>query len=263
MMRDQIAATLRRELEQEADEGFPRVKRIPSTRIIAFIDYFASLDAAERKSLLEAMARSATVTVAPSRDRALDQHEYQQRDSPAFVRMQSAMSSPEYGGGYRYTGVKMIRMMRSDPESWTLFSGTLSGRAAQPREDLLPNLDLLVTAKAPLLRKLVKITMTDLLGKETRKLPGGETGYSGVLHGMPVTVWVDYGSMVGQLRYGVSILDPGRAVRFVRLSYESLWGAHLGWDYITEENAQRSIELLGQHVAHLVDLNARLNANVT
>lgn len=69
--------------------------------------------------------------------------------------------------------------------------------------------------------------------------------------------------MAGQLRYGVSILDPARPIRFVRLSYESLWGAHLGWDYITEENARRSVDLLSEQVSYLADLSARLNAVLT
>ena len=60
-------------------------------------------------------------------------------------------------------------------------------------------------------------------------------------------MWVDFGSRTGQLCYWVgNVHEP--------LSYELLWGQPGGWDYLTEEKAARSIELLPE----LIDEMARL-----
>ena len=55
------------------------------------------------------------------------------------------------------------------------------------------------------MRNLINATFKDLFVTEKKKLPGGSTGYSGVLEGTPITVWIDYAGMGMQLLYGVSI----------------------------------------------------------
>jgi hypothetical protein len=74
-------------------------------------------------------------------------------------------------------------------------------------------------------------------------------------------VWLDFGSQLGQLRYGVTVDNPAHSIRIVRVSYESLWLHHLGWDYLTEENAGRSIDLLAEQVAHIARLADRINSS--
>ena len=105
--------------------------------------------------------------------------------------------------------VTMIAMMRRDPRSWAMFQESI-GRAA--RAELIPDIDVMVPAKAPLLKKLCK--------------------------GMDLEI--DFGSTLGQLRY-----------EFGGLAYEALWGAYLGWDVLTEENAERSIGVLREHLERL------------
>ena len=61
--------------------------------------------------------------------------------------------------------------------------------------------------------------------------------------------------MLGQLRYGLSV--PGR---ISRLCYEDLWGARLGWDYLTEENAPAAMGLLCEQVVYLTGLVERVRA---
>jgi hypothetical protein len=41
-------------------------------------------------------------------------------------------------------------------------------------------------------------------------------------------------------------------------TYEQLWGATTGWDYLTEENAEASIRLLAENILELVRLRNRL-----
>lgn len=56
-LRSAIAALLLTKLHEQVQAGFPNLTRIPSGGIIKFLDYFASLPAAERGYLLEVMAR--------------------------------------------------------------------------------------------------------------------------------------------------------------------------------------------------------------
>jgi len=57
MAESNVLALLRTAHREEAAAGFPRLKRIPKTAIIWLLDYFSTLDAAERDALLDALAR--------------------------------------------------------------------------------------------------------------------------------------------------------------------------------------------------------------
>ena len=104
------------------------------------------------------------------------------------------------------------------------------------------------------MRKLLEAGFKEQFAPQKKKLAGGSTGYTGLLDGTEVTVWIDYAGMGMQLLYGVTIPDEAKRVFVARLAYENLWGAGRGWDYITEENAESSIRLLGDLVASVVRL---------
>jgi hypothetical protein len=143
----------------------------------ALIDYFEDLDGAGRMGMYAV-------------------------ENAAVAAFHAARQPPRYAGGYRYTSVKLIAMMRRDPQSWGMFQGS-TGRAASV--ELIPDIETMVPAKAPLLRKLCK----------------------------GLDLEIGFGSTLGQLRY------------------EALWGAYLGWDVLTEENAERSIGVLREHLERL------------
>jgi hypothetical protein len=54
-------------------------------------------------------------------------------------------------------------------------------------------------------------------------------------------------------------MNVEHTIKVFRLSYERLWDANLGWDYLTEENAARSIDLLMELIIYLADLAGRVN----
>ena len=189
---------LKDELTREAAAGFPLLRRTPCTGTVALIDYFEDLDGAGRVALLDGLAE---VGVGRMRMYTVE--------NAAVAAFHAARQTPRYAGGYRYTSVKLIAMMRRDPQSWAMFQGA-NGRAASV--ELIPDIEAMVPAKAPLLKKLCK--------------------------GLDVSI--DFGSTLGQLRY-----------EFGGLAYEALWGAYLGWDVLTEENAERSIGVLREHLERL------------
>jgi hypothetical protein len=105
----------------------------------------------------------------------------------------------------------------------------------------------------------VNAAIAKLFSPEKQKRPGGACLYIGSLGANMLKVSVDFGSMLGQVRYGVSVTNPEYTIKPVGLSYEQLWDANLGWDYLTEENAARSIDFLVEQVAYLVKLADRMN----
>src|SRR5262249_42423592 len=130
--------------------------------------------------------------------------------------------------------------------------------AMQPRADLVPDKNDIRPAKTPLLRKRVDAVLGPLL-PEKEKQKGGDCLYSGRWGNGVASAWVDFGSIMGQLRYGVSVTNTPHTIRMRRVSFEALWFQHGGWDYLTEENAERCIALLPELIEYLVHLADRVN----
>ena len=63
--RRNAATRLRAELAEEAVSGFPRLRRIPQTDIIWFLDYFAGLAKADQEGLLDTLADAAAMAFGP------------------------------------------------------------------------------------------------------------------------------------------------------------------------------------------------------
>lgn len=249
------AAILRADFAREAADGFLTLRRIPATGIIKLLDYFADLSTFDRDQLLDAFARLGAMRFHNSLNRSLD--------DPAYLAWRAAMQSERFGYGLRYVDVKMARMMLSDPESLTHMAELRSKIDWEPRDDppaeLAPQRELrqVQPAKAPLLRKLVDSTFAALLAAKKAKAPGGETEYAGTLAGTELKVSFDFGSRLGQVRYAARLPMPDG--RVVRLAFEDLWGGG-PWDYLTEENAARCIDLLARNLEYLVDLRNRVAA---
>src|SRR5262249_24208590 len=114
------------------------------------------------------------------------------------------------------------------------------------------------TAKAPLLRKLLDQMLTKRQPLKTSRRPGGELIYEGVIQGVPLRLSIIFSNLYAQMTYGVLWAHGERGLLAQRLTYEALWGTGGGWDYLTEENAPRSIDLLEVLLLRLVQLFARI-----
>jgi hypothetical protein len=188
------------------------------------------------------------------------EYEQTRTGDPAYARFLSALLSPAFGYGLRYCDIKMARIMLNDQQSVDEMKKMRAGLDFTPRDD--PPADLISDpdlrhahpARAPLLRKLVKKALADLLSAKPTRLPGGEMKFSGSLQNLPLTVSIDFGSRMAQLRYGVSAPVAGKDLRAFNLTYEVLWSASTGWDYLTEENAAASIDLLCDRLRFIANL---------
>jgi hypothetical protein len=252
---DDISAPLKAHLAEEAQAGFPTLIRIPSTGTIKFLDHFSTLTAADADSLLHALARISAMRFVSPRE-LLDQANI----DPALLRYRDALQSAPFSMGLRHKGLRMMRAMLMDRMTVEMMAKTRATLDFTPRDDmpavLVPDPDPthLKPAKTPLLRKLIDKMFKELFAAVKRKLPGGETVYTGVLQGTNITVRIVFAGMGLQLRYGVHIPDETKTVFAFGLGYEDLWGSGPDWDYLTEENAEASIHLLCDLVVRVVRL---------
>ena len=250
-----IVALLRADFATEVEAGSPRLRRIPQTKVIQFLDYFANLGPEDQSALLDALALRGSVVIRPS-------SAVNYPSAPAFDRYWQAVTSPgPFTGGYRYCDIKSLAAIPKIPEFGSYEAWIekcqrpgVSERALQPREDLLPNMDCLAPAKAPALRKLVRAALQGR-GFAAEVTKGAAHKY---VNSSGATVRVDFGSYMGQICYSVSAACA--ATRIVMLSYEILWSQPGGWDYLSEENAARSVDFLPELLEYLIQLPERINA---
>jgi len=248
-----IYRTLRSGFGEEADAGFPRLRRIPQSRIIQFLDYFVALAPDDQSTLLDALALRASVLFDLRSGTTFP-------PAPAFDRYWKAITTQgPFTGGYRYCDIKFLASIPNVPE----FGGYerwiemyqkpwVSQLAMTPREDLLPSLACLKPAKTSMLRKLVRSALKTC-GFAPEVTKGAEQKY---VSSSGDTVRVDFGSRVGQICYGVSAARGD--IRMIKMSFESLWSQPGGWDYLTEENAARAVEFLPDFVQYLIGLTNRI-----
>jgi len=189
-------------------------------------------------------------------------------------------SKSQFSGGYRYFDVKTLAIAskftknemsqafgedgaKKFEEAGGGAPGYLaalgcSTLAMKPRDDLLPDLKYLIPAKASLLRKLFKAIVVARFKPEKNLRDEDHHVFS--IEDSIVKLSVDFGSKLAQFRYYITVQHAGQK-KIIHLSYEDLWcvsGA--GWDYLTEENAERSMSVLPDIVPYLVGLARRINA---
>ena len=260
-----IAELVRAELAQEVEAGFPVLSRIPSTGIIKFLDNFATLGLADRMSLLDALARIAALNFFPAPLIARAHEQLRTTDS-SVIRFYHGMQSGAFAYGLRYLDVRMARAAVRDPESMAQMTRTRAALDFQPRDDLP---ELLVgstplrdiqTVRAPQLRKLLNPMLLKRLGAKPQKRLGGELVYEGMIGDIPLRVSIIFSNLYAQMHYAVTWSIRERDLLAQRFNYEIMWGANTGWDYLTEENAARSIDLLDQLLLRLAALFERVLA---
>lgn len=150
-----------------------------------------------------------------------------------------------------------------DPQSVAELAKTRARLDFQPRDDLPERLvgatpiGEIETTKAPELRKLLSQMLTKRHGFTAGKRTGGELIYEGTIEGVPLRVSIIFSNLYAQMTYAVFWAARERGLVAQRLTYEVLWGAGGGWDYLTAENAPRSIDLLEELLRRLARFCAR------
>ena len=257
-----IAALLRADFMAEADAGFPTVRRVPSTDAVKFLDHFATLKSAEAATLLDAFALAHALQFFPPPAVYREGLELNENVS-ALVQFRNATRTGQFAYGLRYQDLRMARSALRDPESMRHMAETRSKLDFVPRDDppteLMSEPDRLKVqaAKAPLLRKLIDKAFAQLFAPRKTKQPGGTLQYAGSIGSTELTVSVIFSNMYGQLHWWVNMRMLNPNLKAVRV--QDFWGTY-GWDYLTEENAPRSIDLLCERIVYLARLRERIDA---
>jgi hypothetical protein len=260
----EIAAVVRAEFAQEVEAGFPRLSRIPSTGVVQFLDNFATLEPPGRTALLDALARVAALHFFPA-PLIATAHEQLRTTEPALLRFHDAMRSKPFSYGLRYLDVRMARAMLRDPESRAMMARTRATLDFEPRDDLpeplvgaTPLLEI-QTIRAPQLRKLLNSMLLKRLGAKPQKR-FGELVYEGMIGDMPLRVSIIFSNVYAQMQYAVTWSGHDQGLFAQRATYEVFWGTNVGWNYLTAENAARSIDLLDELLLRLAQLFERVRA---
>jgi hypothetical protein len=249
-----LVGWLQDEFTAEQRDGFPRLKRVPDTRVIRFLDHFASLGPAEKTELVGVLAdwSSYHVSGAP-----LPQSTYE-----PFVR---ATAFPDRAEGIRYTGVSLLAGLAKGAShgglaGWFQTRG-VTGLAMQPPENLLRDATDLVPVKIPTLRRMVNTAFARLFAPQATETGDGIWRYDGVLAESSLKLLLRFSGSMGrpQLHYAVEVRGQDRAIVAPDFCFESLLGVGFGrWDYLTQENADRSVALLCELVEYVARLPGRL-----
>lgn len=259
-----IAALFRAELGEEMAAELPTLRRIPSTLVVRFIDYLTALAAPEQATLLDALASAVATAIASPQAGALTQSQH-----PALAQLNAALAFRGFNGGFRYTPIKILSGIAKNKaiggvDGW-LRNLQCSELEMRPRDDLLPPPYSVEPVKPARLKRLVDKALEALLAPERTKFGSELTQYVGVWEGWKVTVKVLFapGGRVNprQLEYIVSVAsaDAAKSVPEGGGTYEGMWWLRATWDYITEENAERSVAALKDLIIYLTRLTEPLN----
>jgi hypothetical protein len=236
---------LRAEFDGEWQTDFARLRRIPSTYILKFLDYFAGQPLDEQSALAEDLARNALCVFFPGQVHLL--HPYTSGKA-AYRRYVDTMPLI---WDWKYMGTRLLRSFLAEDNRSQIYS--LPDEVRRQAEAIVPT-------SASAIRRVVRARFAQLFGTTAINLGGGNWRYEGHFQDIALRVEIDYGGRSDQLRYWVSAFSPIRQITLNRLSFEAMMGfpTQTSWDNLEQGNLYPSIALLGELVTYCAELPARL-----
>ena len=240
---------LRAEFRREQESDFAFLRRIPSTNIRKFLDYFFSLKKSNQDALAEGLAQHALVFFFSSVPNAF------QAGNAAFKQYRDAEC---HMPSLKYVDVSTLRSMlavaKSDPNS--RIANYLTKEVREQIEAIKP-------VKSTEIRKVVKLALSQLLVPLiVEHNQWADWNYCGFYQGKEICVSIDTGARGRQLEYGVSIHDKKRNIKIEGLrclNYERIMGLSFAhWDCLEQSNLDQSIALLKELVVYCAEIPSRL-----
>jgi hypothetical protein len=252
--REALAEWLRIQFVAEQEAGFPFLRRVPDTQVILFLDQFAELDRQRQADLISILVEWSSFNLLRI-----------PLPVPVYERFAKATAFPGRATGLRYTGVNLLAGLAKDHGHVGLpgffKSQGITGLALEPPPGFLVDPTEIVAVKIPTLRRMVATEFATLFSPHVSDIGSETWQYEGLLDGCQLKVRIRYSGRMGrpQLAYNAEVRGNGRAIVSPVLGYESIHGVGFGrWDYLTSENAERSVALLGELVQWLARLPQRL-----
>lgn len=236
---------LRGEFRRERESGFSLLKRIPSTDVRKFIDYFSSLNEQDKETLSEAMVHRALCDFSPPAPNPYE------TGNVALEQYRNAMCLM---GEIEYWSVREQRLAlavaKAEPQS--RFGRFMTDEIRQKIAAIKP-------VKSAEIRKVVKLALSHLFVPMEITHSGEQWHYEGVCNGNNICVTAIYAARYHQFEYEISVQNKKRRITLGRLNYERIMGlAAAWWDCLEQSNLDQSIALFRDFVVYCADIPDRL-----
>lgn len=244
---------LRAEFAIEQESDFARLKRVPDTRVIHFLDHFGNLDPAGQSALVDILVDWSSHNLLPTPP-----------PNPCYERYAQATSFLGNASGIRYRGVNLLAKLAEETSNAlpAFFQAQgITGLALLPPEGLVRDVGDLIPLKPAILRRLVNATFAQLFAAQVTDIGSEIWRYEGVWEGSAIKLDIQFSGRMArpQLSYNAAVRGMGRTIVVPNLCFESVLGVGFGrWDYLTAENTERSLALLAELVVWLARLPERL-----
>jgi hypothetical protein len=231
-------------IEEEANNDWARLYRVPSTYTWRCLDYILSLDDFMLKRMYDGIAERAP---------------YHLGSLQPPIQWDDQTLSDFYDQVWRrpsqHVSSRLLRGMRASLET----DGPEGYFASMPAE-LIARAAAIKPTNAKDIRKTVKRAFGERYRCNPINISGGVWKYTGEFASQPVTVRIDYGGQGDQLRYWVELHDAENGIQTKMLNYESLIGmGHGHWDFVTADNLDESVHLLCELIETIVKIPERLS----
>lgn len=243
--RSQVVHFVRAIILNEAENGFARLRRVPSTYTWRCLDHLQTIGRSRKERLFDGIADRAPVFL------GLEPPPDKWQDTEMIRFYNEVLQSPG-----QHISARLLRGMaaakRTDgPQG--LFSN-LPDALVQQADSIRPT-------TASKIRKDVKRELEKHFGATAHNLGGGNWLYKGQTTARPFSVMIDYGGRVDQLRYYVQLSDASTGLKTKTLNYETLLGLGFGqWDFVTADSQLENVQLLCELIQELVLIPDRLGA---
>ena len=228
---------VRATIAKEAQAGFARISRIPSTYTWRCLDLLHSFSRSHQEQLFDAFAERAPFLLGLEVPQALWQNPILTKFNEEVFRVPS-----------RHVSARLLRGMAAAKRS----DGPQSPFSKMP-DAMMQQADSIRPTTASSIRKEVKQELGQHFGATPLKQGAGNWLYPGESSGRRFSVTIDYGGQVDQLRYFVEISDPSTGLDSKMLTYEGLLGLGFGrWDFLTADSQTEAIQLLCEFIQELV-----------
>jgi hypothetical protein len=236
--------------EEEATD-FSTLRRIPSASVCRFLAYYHSLALADRVRWTHLRLKYLPSIFLPAWKLEYSQEELEQLRQHA----------DSIGGrffGWQTVGLRTLKLAIS----WSEYNRSAINIDWMPPE-AIEWLQNTATAKANLLRRLIKPAFKQEFGLTAENQGGGEWTYGRSGEDGALLVSLDFGGRGSQLRYDVRIQNKTLHVDTNRLSFETLLGVTcIGWDWITEDSAAVCVSLLIELIRRVIDFSMHVGQGI-
>lgn len=243
----------------QSAEGWPILNALPNTFVVKRLLYLESLSAKDVAALLDDW-EAYDCAVADAGNAAQDAratiHAY-----PAFAAYVAAAQPTGDVRGASTLSVKLVAKVLEDPglstlQDWAAFLALPPG-GERLRPPLARSQDDLVPVPPRKIRAGLKAMMARRFGAESLRIGADHTRFEGSFDGHAVTLdalfAAGWSKATRQVDPHLSVAAPDGA-NGLSGGYEALWSIPAQWDYLTEENWDRSLTLLGDLAVLLVRL---------